>query len=130
MKSNIPTRTTVFPHAIQSSCAKKTILHIELILLHEISKKYYNYKAHPVQTNTRHLPVAVPRASKHSTQQNPAIRPPQHKQASSNSTQQKQHSKQQPASTHSLQHLPGKLHRNPLGTTRILPGEIGFIQKG
>ena len=28
---------------------KKTILHTELILLQEFSKKYYNYKAHPVQ---------------------------------------------------------------------------------
>ena len=28
--------------------------------LHEISKKYYNYKAHPVQINTRHLPATVP----------------------------------------------------------------------
>ena len=43
------TRTTVFPHAIQSSRAKETILHTELILLQEFSKKYYNYKAHPVQ---------------------------------------------------------------------------------
>ena len=33
MKSNIPTRTTVFPHAIQSS---RAILHTELILLQEI----------------------------------------------------------------------------------------------
>ena len=42
---HIPTRTTVFPHAIQTSRAKKTILHTELILLQEFSKKYYNYKA-------------------------------------------------------------------------------------
>ena len=46
----------LFPHAIQHSykssshpVQKKTILHTELILLHGISKKYYNYKAHPVQ---------------------------------------------------------------------------------
>ena len=48
------------PASFQSSCAKKTILHTELIPLHEISKKYYNYKAHPVQINTRHLPATVP----------------------------------------------------------------------
>ena len=66
------TSTTVFPHAIQSSRAKKTILHTELILLHEISKKYYNYKAHPMQINTRHLPATVPHVSKHSTWQNKA----------------------------------------------------------
>ena len=37
------------PASFQSSRAKKTILHTELILLQEFSKKYYNYKAHPVQ---------------------------------------------------------------------------------
>ena len=58
---------------------------------------------HPVQISTRHLPATAPRASKHSTRQNPAIRPLQHKQASSNSTRQKQHSTWQPASTQSLQ---------------------------
>ena len=29
---------------------------------------------HPMQTSTRHLPATVPRVSKHSTRQNPAIR--------------------------------------------------------
>ena len=37
------------PASFQSSRAKETILHTELILLQEFSKKYYNYKAHPVQ---------------------------------------------------------------------------------
>ena len=102
----IPTRTTVFPHAIQQL---QVILHTELILLQEFSKKYYNYKAHPVQITTRHLPATAPRASKHSTWQNPVIRllqhsrAIQHKQASSNSTRQKQHSTWQPASMQSLQ---------------------------
>ena len=68
---------------IQSFHTKKTILHTELILLQEISKKYYNYKAHPVHTDRRHPPTSVPHASKHSTRQNPATRPLQHKQASS-----------------------------------------------
>ena len=31
---------------------------------------------HPVQISTRHLPATVPRVSKHSTRQNPAIRLP------------------------------------------------------
>ena len=52
--------STCNPASFQSSHAKKTILHTELIPLHEISKKYYNYKAHPVQINTRHLPATVP----------------------------------------------------------------------
>ena len=49
--------STVFPHAIQQL---QVILHTELILLQEFSKKYYNYKAHPVQISTRHLPVTAP----------------------------------------------------------------------
>ena len=35
-------------------------LHTELILLQEFSKKYYNYKAYPLQISTRHLPVTAP----------------------------------------------------------------------
>ena len=58
---HIPTRTTSIstcnPASFQSS---HTILHRELILLQEFSKKYYNYKAHPVQITTRHLPATVP----------------------------------------------------------------------
>ena len=45
----IPSNTvysTVLLHAIQQL---QVILHTELILLQEFSKKYYNYKAHPVQ---------------------------------------------------------------------------------
>ena len=64
--------STCNPASFQSSRAKKTILHTELILLQEFSKKYYNYKAHPVQFITRHPPATVPRASKHSTWQNKA----------------------------------------------------------
>ena len=58
----------------QSSNSKipQLILCTELILPQEISKKYYNYKAHPMQISTRHLPVTVPHASKHSTPQNKA----------------------------------------------------------
>ena len=112
-------RTTRNPASFQPSRAKTTILHTELILLQEISKKYYNNKAHPMQINTRHLPASVSRASKHSTQQNPAIRPLQHKQTFSNSTRQKQHSKQQPASMQPPQQFPDKLHRNPLGITEF-----------
>ena len=126
MQSNIPTRTTVFPHAIQQL---QTILHTELILPQEISKKYYNYKAHPMQINTRHPPASVPCASKHSTWQNPAIRPLQHKQASSNSTWQKQQSKWQPASTQPLQQFSGKLHKNPLSITEFYQQKQDSFQK-
>ena len=63
---------SVSTHTIQSSHTKKLILHTELIPLQELSKKYYNYKAHPVHTDRRHPPTSVPHASKHSTQQNQA----------------------------------------------------------
>ena len=50
-------------HAIQqvfqSSRAKKTILHIELILLHEVFKKHYNYKAHPVQASSSNCSLCL-----------------------------------------------------------------------
>ena len=46
---HIPTRTTVFTRNPASFQSSRAILHTELILLQEFSKKYYNYKAHPVQ---------------------------------------------------------------------------------
>ena len=69
---HIPTRTTVLLHAIQQL---QVILHTELILLQESSKKYYNYKATRL-TPCRLLPTTVPRVSKHSTRQNKAPGPP------------------------------------------------------
>ena len=90
---------------------------------YSVSHAIQQVSSHPVQIITRHLPVTAPRASKHSTRENPAIRPLQHKQASSNSSRQKQHSTRQGASTHSLQQFPGQFYR-------ILPGEIGFFPKG
>ena len=82
-------RTTVLPHAIQQF---QDILHTELILPQEFSKKYHNYKAHPMQITTRDLPVTVPVSPSilHGRIRLPATlqysRPTQHKQASSNST--------------------------------------------
>ena len=56
---------------------------------HPVQRNYSTYRinsssprttrlipCHPVQISTRHLPATVPRASKHSTRQNPAIRLP------------------------------------------------------
>ena len=62
---HIPTRTTVFPHAIQQL---QVILHTELILPQEILQLQGSSRA----ITTRHLPATVPRVSKHSTQQNKA----------------------------------------------------------
>ena len=84
----------------------KLILYTELIL-QEIQSSIL----------CRLTPATVPRVSKHSTRQNqvPNIlqcsRPLQHKQASSNSTRQKQHSTRQPAYTQPFQQLPGAYHK-------------------
>ena len=97
-----------------------------------ISKKYYNYKAHPVQITTRHLPATVPVSPSilHGRIRLPAplqhSRATQHKQASSNSTRQKQHSKQQPASTQSLQKLPGAFLQNSTRRNRILSKRVKY----
>ena len=64
--------STVFLHAIQQL---QVILHTELILPQEILQTTRLIPCHPVQISTRHLPTTVPRVSKHSTRQNPAIRP-------------------------------------------------------
>ena len=88
---------------------------------------------HPVQTSTRHLPATVPRVSKHSTRQNPAVRLP-----APYST---------PSAPHGTSRLPailpgrnsilsGSQHpHNPYSSSqahsyRILTGEIGFTPKG
>ena len=115
--------STCNPTSFQSSHAKETVLHIELILLQEFSKKYYNYKAHPVQTDTRHPPATVPHASKHSTWQNKAPDSLQYTQASSKSTHRnsilsgRQHS-----------HTPYKIPQAHF--YRTLQGEIEFFPKG
>ena len=53
--SSVSTRN---PTSFQSSRTKTTILHTELILLQETSKKYYNYKAHPVHALYLHPPAS------------------------------------------------------------------------
>ena len=96
---HIPTRTTVFPHAIQQL---QVILHTELILPQEILQLQGSSHAgsfqqlFPVSPSILHGRIRLPAPLQHS-------RATQHKQASSNSTRQKQHSKQQAASTQSLQ---------------------------
>ena len=85
----IPSNTvysTVFLHAIQQL---QVILHTELTLLQESSKKYYNYKAHPVQAPSSNCSPCLQafytaeQGSRTSLQHSKAI---QNKQASSNST--------------------------------------------
>ena len=123
---NIRTRTQFYS---VSTCnpvipSKEIILHIELILLpQEISKKYYNYKAHPMQADTRHPPATVPHAPKHSTWQKPSWTPYKDSQASSNSTRRNSilSSRQHP-------HTPYKIPQAHF--YRILQGEIGFSSKG
>ena len=122
--------STCNPASFQSSRAKKTILYTELILPQEISKKYYNYKAHPMQINTRHLPVTVPCASKHSTWQNKAPSSPTALQAH---TAQADFQLILPGRNSILsgsQH-PQRPYKIPqVHSYRILQGEIGFFSKG
>ena len=93
---HIPTRTTVLPHAIQQL---QVILHTELILPQEILQLQGSSRAgsfqqlFPVSPSILHGRTRLPASLQHSK----AI---QHKQASSNSTRQKQ---RQAASTQSLQ---------------------------
>ena len=121
------TRTTVFPHAIQQL---QVILHTELILLQEFSKKYYNYKAHPVQAPSSNCspclqalhtagssykaPYSIPRP--HSTSRLPVILPGRNSILHGSQHPRSPYSNSQASST--------DLHY------RILQGEIGFIPKG
>ena len=98
----IPSNTvysTVFLHAIQQL---QVTLHTELILLQEILQLQGSSRAgsfqqlFPVSPSILHGRIRLPASLQYSK----AI---QHKQASSNSTLQKQHSTRQPASTQSLQ---------------------------
>ena len=105
------------------SSNSKIILHTELILPQEFSKKYYNYKAHPVQISTRHLPVTAPVSpsilhgrirlpAPYSTSRLPVILPSRN---SIPSGSQHPHNPYSSSQAHSY---------------RILLGEIGFIPKG
>ena len=120
---SISSASTCNSMSFHSSCAKETILHIELILQQEISKKYFNYKVHPMQADTRHPPAAVPHVSDHSTWQKPSRSPYKDSQASSNSTCRNSilSSKQHP-------HTPYNIPQAHF--YRILQGEIGFFSKG
>ena len=85
--------TVVFPHSTRTTVSSTRKSSNQQVIstyrINSSTKKYYNYKAHPVQITTRHLPATVPRVSKHSTRQNKApgslqhSRATQHKQASS-----------------------------------------------
>ena len=96
---HIPTRTTRNPASFQSSGA---ILHTELILPQEILQLQGSSRAgsfqqlFPVSPSILHGRIRLPAPLQHS-------KATQHKQASSNSTRKKQHSRRQAASTQSLQ---------------------------
>ena len=123
-------RTTRNPASFQSSHAKKTILHTELILLHEISKKYYNYKTHPVQINTRHLPATVPRVSKHSTRQNKAPGSPTSIPGPYNTSRLPAILPSRNSILSGSQHPRTSYSSSQAHSYRIPPGEKGFFPKG
>ena len=128
----------VFPHSYKNYSISKrnpasfqssrAILHTELILLQEMLQLQGSSRADQYKASSSNCS----RVSKHSTRQNKAPglpysipRPYSTSRLPVNSTQQKQHSRRQAASTQPLQQFPGQvLHY------RILPGEIGFFPKG
>ena len=112
------------------SSNSKIILHTELILPQEISKKYYNYKAHPMQIITGHLPVNVSRASKHSTWQNKAPGSPTAFQAHTALAGFQLILPSRSSTPSSSQHPHSPYNSSQAHFYRILPGEIGFISKG
>ena len=127
MQSSILQELQVFPHVLQSSTL---ILHTELILLQEFSKKYYNYKAHPMQIITRHIPVIVPRASKHSTQQNKAPGSPTAFQVHTAQAGFQLILPRRNSTPSGSQHPRSPYSSSQVHSYRILPGEIGFFPKG
>ena len=116
----------MFPHAIQQL---QVILHTELILPQEFSKKYYNYKAHPVQAPSSNCspclqalhtagssykaPHSIP--GPYSTSRLPVILPGRN------------------SILHGSQHPRSPYNNSQASSTvlhyRILPGEIGFIPR-
>ena len=112
------------------SSNSKIILHTELILPQEISKKYYNYKAHPMHTDRRHPPTSVPRASKHSTWQNKAPGSPTAFQAHTALAGFQLILPSRNSIPSGSQHSRSPYSSSQAHSYRILPGEIGFISKG
>ena len=111
-KTKSSSSTTTFQREKRPSFQQlQVILHTELILLQEILQLQGSSHAgsfqqlFPVSPSILHSRIRLPAPLQHS-------RATQHKQASSNSTQQKQHSTRQPASTLSLQQLPGAFLQN------------------
>ena len=106
--SEDPRRDSSIQCFYMQSSNYKLILYTELIL-QEIQELQGSFCAGtlqqllPMYPSILHGRIKVPSALQCS-------RPLQHKQAPSNSTRQKQHSTRQPASTRSLQQLPGKIH--------------------
>ena len=109
---------------------KETILHTELILLQEFSKKYYNYKAHPVQASSSNCsPCLQALHTADSSYKAPYSIPGPYSTSrllvilgGRNSIL---HGSQHPRSPYSNSQASSTvLHY------RILPGEIGFFPKG
>ena len=142
--------STVFPHTIHPFYKELHVIPqvsshpvLELILLQEISKKYYNYKAHPVHTDRRHPPASAPHVSKHSSRQNktpgsPTSIPGPYSTSRLSAILPGRNSilsgSQHPRSPYSSSQANfTRIHLVLQESTwyyRILPGEIGFTSKG
>ena len=103
MKSNIPTSLPVIPCYSTYIINSSTRILQEILQLQGSSRAGSFQQLFPVSPSILHGRIRLPAPLQHS-------RATQHKQASSNSSRQKQHSKQQPASTHSLQQFPGQFY--------------------
>ena len=124
-------------HAIQHSYKNSKCLHTNCSLLQLFyiqnqfyHKKYYNYKAHPMQIITRHLPVTVPRTSKHSTRQNKAPGYPTAFQAHTAEAGFQLILPSRNSTPSGSQHPRSPYSSSQAHSYRILPGEIGFISEG
>ena len=134
----IPTRTTMFPHAIQQPQVSTVNSTYRINSTTRNTTTTRLIPCHPVQISTRHLPATVPHVIQafymaesrllrlpysipgpHGTSRLPV-----------NSTRQKQHSKWQPASTQLPTAPSRQTSQECTSYYRILPGEIGFIPKG
>ena len=113
-KDLIPTRIQEYPvkiqreilHSTHNPASYKLILYTELILQEIQGSSYAGLlqQLFPVYPSILHGRIKSPSILQCS-------RPLQHKQASSNSTRQKQHSTQQPAYTQPFQQLPGAYYK-------------------
>ena len=76
---SVSTHNPAFLQVFHSSRAKENYSTYRINSTTRNLQEILQLQGSPRTDNKRHLPATVPRVSKHSTRQNPAIRPQQHK---------------------------------------------------